>query len=290
MCDFTIKIYKKLLITLQQAGYEFLTFEQYCSLSAGESSAGASFIAGADLQSVPKTYNTPITNRREQHKKLPKKFIILRHDVDSRAANSLETAKIEHSLGICASYYFRVVPQSNKPQIIKQIADLRHEIGYHYEELSHFKGDEHQAITHFEKNLAYFRKFYPVRTICMHGNPVSKIDNKNIWKSINYNNFGIIGEPYIDIDFNKIFYLTDTGRSWNGERFNVWDKVQTSYNQHFRTTKEIINAAYNSTLPNQIMMTMHPQRWTNNPVLWLWELLFQSLKNKIKQVLIFFVS
>ena len=254
MRDFTLKIYKELLITLQQTGYEFLTFEQYC-------------------------------NKRRRFR-LPKKFIILRHDVDLRAENSLKTAKIEHSLGIRASYYFRVIRQSNKPHIIKQIADLGHEIGYHYEELSLFKGNENQAIAHFEKNLAYFRKFYPVRTICMHGSPISKIDNKNLWKSMSYRNFDIIGEPYLDIDFNKIFYLTDTGRSWNGERYTVWDKVKTSLNQHFRTTKEIIIAAKNFTLSEQIMITMHPQRWTDNIVLWLWEVVFQSLKNQIKRMLI----
>jgi len=252
MRDFTLKIYKELLIALQQANYKFLTFEQYCE------------------------------GKREE------KFIILRHDVDLKAENSLETAKIEHYLDIRASYYFRVVPQSDKPHIIKQIADLGHEIGYHYEDLSLFKGNENQAITHFEEKLVYFRKFYPVRTICMHGNPTSKINNKNIWKSISYSDFGIFGEPYFDVDFNKIFYLTDTGRSWNGERFIIWDKVQTSFNQHFSTTKEIISAAKNFTLPNQIMMTMHPQRWTNNLVLWLWELVFQSFKNQIKQVLIKF--
>jgi len=263
--DFTLEIYKELLIALQQANYEFITFEQYCSLSAG-----------ASLRSQSKV----------EAQLMPKKFIILRHDVDLKAENSLETAKIEHSLSICASYYFRVVPQSDKPHIIKQIADLGHEIGYHYEDLSLFKGDENQAITHFEEKLAYFRKFYPVRTICMHGTPASKIDNKNIWKSISYRDFGIIGEPYFDTDFNKIFYLTDTGRSWNGERFSVRDKVQTSFKQRFSTTKEIITATSHSNLPDKIMITTHPQRWTNNLVLWLWELVFQSFKNQIKQMLI----
>ncbi|MDR2684448.1 MAG: hypothetical protein LBB53_03585 [Prevotellaceae bacterium] len=216
--------------------------------------------------------------------KITEKFVILRHDVDLKAENSLETAKIEHSLNIRASYYFRVVPQSDKPHIIKQIAALGHEIGYHYEDLSLFKGDTKKAAAHFEKNLAYFREFYPVRTICMHGSPTSKFDNRDIWKSINYRNFGIIGEPYFDIDFNKVFYLTDTGRTWNGERFSVRDKAQTSFKQRFGTTKEIIAAC--PALPRQIMITTHPQRWTNNLPAWIWELVFQSLKNQLKKALI----
>jgi hypothetical protein len=191
--DFILKTYRKLLTTLQQAGYTFLTFQQFCEGRVGE------------------------------------RFVILRHDVDLKAENSLKTAKIEHELGICASYYFRVIPQSDKPHIIKAIAGLGHEIGYHYEDLSLFNGDMEKAIEHFKIKLEYFRQYYPVKTICMHGSPSSKIDNKDIWQQHNYKDFGIIGEPYFDVDFNKIFYLTDTGRSWNGEKYSVRDKVQSDY-------------------------------------------------------------
>jgi hypothetical protein len=187
LIDFTLKIYKRLLIALKSANYEFLTFEQFCE------------------------------------GKRAKKFVILRHDVDLKAENSLATAKIENELGIAASYFFRVVPQSDKPHIIRQISAIGHEIGYHYEDLTISKGSENQAITHFEEKLNYFRQYYPVKTICMHGSPISKFDNRNIWKSNDYRNFGIIGEPYFDIDFNEIFYITDTGRSWDGEKFSVRD-------------------------------------------------------------------
>jgi len=248
--DFTLKTYKKLLISLKQANYNFITFEEFCEGRVGD------------------------------------KFIILRHDVDLKAENSLETAKIEHELGIKASYYFRIVPQSNKSHIIKQIAELKHEIGYHYEDLSLFKGNENEAITHFEKQLTHFRQFYPVKTICMHGSPTSKIDNKNIWKTYSYRNFGIIGEPYFDINFNEIFYLTDTGRTWDGERFSVRDKVKSTFDLHFKTTNDIINAAKSGVLPNKIMITTHPQRWTDKPIEWLIELLAQSIKNKIKSIII----
>lgn len=61
------------------------------------------------------------------------KVVILRHDVDLRAKNSLITAQIEHDLGIVGSYYFRIVKDSNNPNIIRKIAELGHEIGYHYE-------------------------------------------------------------------------------------------------------------------------------------------------------------
>ena len=50
----------------------------------------------------------------------------------------------------------------------------------------------------------------------------------------------------------------------------------------FRGTQDIIDAAEDGLLPNQIMMTFHPQRWTGNPVLWAKELVWQNVKNVIK--------
>ena len=32
-----------------------------------------------------------------------------------------------------------------------------------------------------------------------------------------YRDLGIIGEPNFDVDYTKVFYITDTGRKWNNE-------------------------------------------------------------------------
>jgi len=32
-------------------------------------------------------------------------------------------------------------------------------------------------------------------------------------------------EPYFDVDFKEVLYLTDTGRRWDGDAFNIRDKV-----------------------------------------------------------------
>ena len=39
-----------------------------------------------------------------------------------------------------------------------------------------------------------------------------------------YHNFGIVGEPYFDIDFNEVLYLTVTGRRCDEDFFNIIDK------------------------------------------------------------------
>lgn len=248
--DFTLKIYRRLIETLQANGYSFFTFEDYCLGKVSE------------------------------------KYVILRHDVDLRAGHSYTTARMEAALGIRASYYFRVVPQSNQPDIIRSIAQFGHEIGYHYEDMSLFNGNAEKALAHFQHQLAYFRMFYPIKTISMHGSPTSKYDNKDLWKTFNYKDYGILGEPYFDIDFSKMFYLTDTGRMWNGDRYSVRDKVKSNRIKDYRTTKQLIYAIESGFFPPMVMITTHPQRWTNNPVEWFAELMTQGIKNKMKWLLI----
>ena len=81
---------------------------------------------------------------------------------------------------------------------------MNHEIGYHYEEMDLCNGDVHAAIKLFEKNLKTLRDICPIETICMHGSPRSKYDNKSIWLSNKYTDYQIIGEPYFYLNFNKI--------------------------------------------------------------------------------------
>lgn len=257
--DFTINKYKQLLGSLLNAAYAFQTFSEFLERPAD-------------------------------------KVIILRHDVDAKKLNSLYFAKIQKELGISGSYYFRMVPQSYDTDIIKQIADLGHEIGYHYEDMdfasSKFKVQSSKlteedlydsAYDIFKNNLEILRKIYPVKTICMHGSPRSAFDNKALWKKYNYKDYGIIGEPYFDVDFNDVLYLTDTGRRWDGGSVSIRDKVHSSISKVYHTTNEIIQDAERGKLPNKIMFTFHPQRWTNNLPAWTWEFIFQNLKNKIKK-------
>jgi hypothetical protein len=286
---------------LLQQGYQFLTFEQYCELQTSPDRPIASspdrliasspdrLIASSPDRLIASSPHSPIASSPHNPK-----YILLRHDVDLKAANSLATAQIEHELGIFASYYFRVVPQSNQPDIIRATAALGHEIGYHYEDMAIMQGDTTKAYAHFQQQLTYFRQFYPVRTICMHGAPTSQWDGKELWKHYDYHDLGIIGEPYFDVDFSQMFYLTDTGRCWDGYKVSVRDKIpvyQDQWNAQglvYHSTNDIIHAAEQGSLPPCIMITTHPQRWTDRPLAWLKELIVQNAKNIIKRL--FFVK
>ena len=296
MRDFTTNRYKELLEALLYKGFSFSTFQAY------------------------------LQNPEE-------KGIILRQDVDRLSKNALNFARIQHEIDVKSTFFFRIVPQSFYPKIIEEIASLGHEIGYHYEDVDlaakivsskkYVVSSEKEltaiALELFEKHLAQFRKYYPVQTICMHGSPLSKFDNKLLWKYYDYKDFGIIGEPYFDVDFSNVLYLTDTGRRWNGGSVSVRDKAegrrrkaegidsfedwviipkpgglinmtekgvefQNRYN--FRSTNDIIKAAENGELPDKMMVTFHPQRWTDKAVPWIKELVWQNVKNVAKYFLI----
>src|SRR5690625_2901666 len=62
----------------------------------------------------------------------------------------------------------------------------------------------------------------------MHGSPLSRYDNRDLWKSYSYRDYGIIAEPYFDMDFSRVLYLTDTGRRWDGDKVSVRDRAPQS--------------------------------------------------------------
>jgi hypothetical protein len=293
MRDFTIQTYKKLLVALQKKGFEFLQYRDF------------------------------------QKNNVSQKRIVLRNDVDAGKENSLQFAKIQNQMSIVSTYYFRIVPQCFDEKLIKEIAGFGHEIGYHYETMDtvskRIKNESRKinvknydllidaAYEEFCRNLELFRKLIPVETICMHGSPLSKYDNRAIWVKYDYKNLGIIAEPYFDVDYDDVLYLTDTGRRWDGDAVSIRDKIGSDEKKNqggkgggerkgeehlipqtyfltpfpcFHSTFDIIKAAEEGLLPDKIMMTFHPQRWTDRWIPWLKELMWQNIKNIGKYFLI----
>lgn len=255
--DFTIKKYIKLLEALKGSVYSFQTFAEY-------------------------------SKHPNDH------AIVLRHDVDALPKNSLHFAQIQAGEGVKGTYYFRIVPQSFNEKIIREIASLDHEIGYHYETMDNCHGNIDKAYDEFCINLEHFRKIADIKTISMHGSPLSKFDNRDIWKKYDYKKLGIIAEPYFDLNFNDVFYITDTGRRWDGHLYNLRDKAtlenpitNTDFLKlKFRTSQEIIKAINTNNFPEKAMLNFHPQRWHNKTLPWIKELLWQNIKNQVKRFIV----
>ncbi len=307
--DFTIRRYIDLLEALLEKGFCFFGVHKFYLYRSGK------------FQEL----HQKITDGNER-------IIVLRQDLDLLPLNSLAFARIQNEMGILSTFYIRSVSASFNPDVIKKIAGLGHEIGYHYEDVSFVaeglragkqKGLEEkevvdESIKSFERNLERLRKLVPVKSICMHGSPWSKWDSRLLWKYYDYREFKIEVEPYFDLDIENMLYLTDTGRRWNGSSISVRDKAGVGKFQHpgpfegwkvkpvqgslmnitekslkfqnrynFGSTSELIQATEGNKLPD-MMMTFHPQRWTDKPMPWFRELVWQNIKNVVKYLLIKF--
>ena len=230
--DFTLDKYRELCSALLVNHYVTLTFSEYL----------------------------------ENGNKLSNNFVIIRHDIDRKPLNALRMAKLENKLGIRSTYYFRY-PYTFYPNLIKEIADLGHEVGYHYEVLSKSKGDFKRAIELFEDELNKFRAISDIKTICMHGSPMSKYDNRDIWKHYNLMDFGLEGEAYLSIA-KDVNYFSDTGRSWNCSnkiRDFIPDKNEDITMNY---TEDLIRLARIGNI-NKLYILVHPERWSSNNADWI---------------------
>lgn len=201
---------------------------------------------------------------------------IIRHDIDKKPQNALKIAEIEHELGIQSTFYFRTTPEVFHVDIMEKIHSMGHEIGFHYEVLDKAKGDVGKAIDIFEKELKLFP--FAIRTICMHGNPLTPWVNKDMWKDSDFKKYGVIGEAYLSIPFSDLYYFSDTGRSWNG-KYSVKDLSESGHEKSKKITNtEKLKEFIRQNDGNYYIVT-HPQRWNDALIPWTAELLCQSVKN-----------
>jgi len=248
---------------------------------------------GQFLEAITNTEYTAISVH-DYLKSAPDRCVILRHDVDRAVKRSLDMAQLEHEYGIRSTYYFRHTDEVFKPDYMHAIADLGHEIGFHYEVLDKAKGDLKKAINIFEKELNELRDVEEITTVCMHGNPLSQWLNRDIWKKYDFKEFGILGEPYLSIDYNKVLYLTDTGRTWADLKIRVKDVLNSGgsgANSGFvgkiASTKDLIEFVKSEEVP-QMCILAHPNRWCDDTFGWTKEIISQNIKNIGKAGLVWY--
>lgn len=231
--DFTLDKFQQLCYSLEKNGYSSITLAEYMAM-------------------------------REP----PEKFMMLRHDIDRNPYKALETAKIEQEYHIKATYYFRTVNDDLFcPEIIAEIHDMGHEVGYHYEVLNECKGNYEDAIKLFEFNLKRFEDICDVKTVCMHGQPLSKYDNRDIWTKYDYRDFGILGEAYLSIG-KSVNYLCDTGRNWNFDHC-LRDFIPNKTERFSaNSTNDLIELIESGNVSNFYILT-HPERWSSNNFEWI---------------------
>ncbi len=250
MLDFTLQKYKELCDCINSSAYEPIAMVKYLTLPS-----------------------------------LPDSFIILRHDVDRKPERAEKMASIENEMGFKSTYYFRKNNHVFKPDIIKRIYKMGHEIGYHYEVLDKAKGNIEKAYSIFNEELKAFRDIVDVKTVSMHGNPLSRWVNSDFWKSYSLEEFSLIGDASLSIKGKDMPYFTDTGRNWDPLKYNRKDFISNNnkmaYNK-VQKTDDLIN--FISTLNGEypLYLSVHPNRWNDFPLSWTFQFVEDFLTNQIK--------
>jgi hypothetical protein len=78
---------------------------------------------------------------------------------------------------------------------------------------------------------------------------------------------------------------------WDGYKVSVRDKIPvyqdiwTKEGKIYHSSNDIISAIGGS-LPTRIMITTHPQRWTDSSLAWWKEFVIQNLKNIVKRIML----
>ena len=229
--DFTFEIYADLIDVGLEAGYEFLTVREYLASET-----------------------------------LPEQFVILRHDVDRKPENALAMARLEDEHGVASTYYFRTIEKTFRPEIIRTIERLGHEVGYHYEDMDRTEGDVEAAHDSFATELARLRNHATVDTVCMHGNPLTDTDNRDMWEDSSMDDqfaeYDLFGEAYVSMDFEDVTYFSDTGRTWRGGPLKVKDQTMDVRDNQIQVdaTEELIALLRSRRLPRLYLLS-HPNRW-----------------------------
>jgi len=228
--DFTFDTYEELLKAGREAGYEHITVREYL---------------GAD--------------------EAPERFILHRHDVDRKPENALKMARLEAEHGVSSTYYFRTIDKTFRPGILRAIEDLGHEIGYHYEDMDRADGDRERAHELFERELERLREVVQVDTVCMHGNPLTSHDNREMWgEPPGFEEYGLLGEAYLSTDFVDVTYFSDTGRTWEDGALKIKDHPVGECENHHEadTTGELIGLV-RAGATDRLCILSHPNRWAD---------------------------
>ena len=230
---FTLDAYADLLDAIDDGGYDYLTVAEYLA-----------------------------------SENLPERFVVLRHDVDRMPARALRMARVEARKGARSSYYYRT--STFEIDRVRRVGALGHEVGYHYEDYVHTDGDLDAAHDRFEANLRRFRRDHtgPIQTVCMHGNPLSPYDNREMWtgsEAPGFEAYGLLGEAYLSLDFVDVSYFSDTGRTWRDGALKIKDHTMGEGEKSVSagTTAELASLFRRREVDRACVLA-HPERWADS--------------------------
>lgn len=153
-----------------------------------------------------------------------KLLILLRHDLDRDSLGmqkTLSMAEIENRLGIKATYFVRVHSDEYNPfgfkvyYALRQILNMGHEIGLHYEHLDFcdITKEDPATIIMKEKRLLELTFDIKIKGIAGHRD-WTDIQNWDFWKDHNFRDFDFEYDAYEDKFMNSMLYIDNSLRHW----------------------------------------------------------------------------
>jgi hypothetical protein len=174
---------------------------------------------------------------------LEQPHVILRHDLDASAHRGLALARIEHSLGIRATYflfprclYYNLLHPEVKA-IVQEILQLGHRMGLHFDvSMKHDAADLERLVCH-ERDLLEVEFGHRAEAISFHlaGDFQSRLPRESVF-------CGMVN-AYSTRMASDYKYVSDSNGVW---RFDHW--------------ADLVNA---STHPRLHVLT-HPEWWTSD--------------------------
>lgn len=126
------------------------------------------------------------------------KVLLLRHDVDFAPGRTVQMAKVEHDLGVRATYFVRVHADAYNPfgfrtyVALRRVLEMNHEVGLHFENLdvSHITGEDPSSI--LKREIATLQNALGIRIkgIAAHRD-FSGIDNSDFVRKIDPAEYGL---------------------------------------------------------------------------------------------------
>jgi hypothetical protein len=210
--------------------------------------------------------------------------LVLRHDVDRRPANALAMAQAEAARGVRSTYYFRIVPAAFDRDIVRAIAGLGHEIGYHYEDFHLARYDAKKAIVLFAQHLAELRAIAPVSTIAMHGSPLARHNNMKLWETEQFEPYGV-KDCILSNDWREFVFFTDTGRTFGQTTANLRDTIGGQSAPGVASSADV--ADYLTARRHRLVqLSTHPERWSDQKLDWIRQIVTDSAANVAKRLLV----
>ncbi len=203
-----------------------------------------------------------------------KRFLILKHDVETNPSKALDLARIENKYGHCSVYYVQAYLLDSKEniEILKNIKELGHEVSYHHDVMDSNSGNLEKAIEEFEKNKEIFEKNgFIINTVCQHGNPVAQrkgyTSNRDFFRNEEISEkFGEIAEIMVNyrkktnVDFK---YISDAGYGWKIIYDPETNDIIDSSDKDIKLAD--LDMVFNFVLnENAVIVSTHPHRWNSN--------------------------